>query len=82
MVWAYRLMLRRDQDSSSLGIYEVFFDEYGSPENWTEEPVALTSDSASLATFQAELTHFMAAMELPVLDYNSGLPVNPDLLQP
>jgi hypothetical protein len=62
-------MRRKEGDSSTYGIYEVYYNDLGQPTACSENPVEPFGE-----TFEElcnDLRYFTAAMEKPVLDYDN-----------
>lgn len=72
MTWDYRVMRRviitKSKRDVSFGIYEVFFDEKGKIENWTEDSVEPHGDT--LEELKKDLKWMTQAFNKPILDYN------------
>jgi hypothetical protein len=69
--WNYRVMKRKnDQGQFDFGIYEVFYDDQGEAETWTENSLIPTCESE--ADLKTELKIMMHAFEKEVLIYELG----------
>ena len=72
MTWDYRVMRRvtkvNGKRDVSFGIYEIFFDEKGKLEGWTEDSVEPHGDT--LKDLKTDLKWMTQAFNKPILDYN------------
>lgn len=64
MTWNYRVLIKDGQ----YNIHEVYYDDDGNPEAFTEEPVGPSGESPE--ELKKDLQYFSEALSLPVLDYN------------
>lgn len=60
-VWNYRVM----KDGELFGIHEVYYDEDGKPEAYTNGPVAAAGDTVE--ELKEDLKMQLAALEAPVV---------------
>lgn len=70
MTWNHRVIRRRNAPSTDpewrYQIHEVYYDEAGSIENWTKNPVAPLGEC--LLELQTEIKHFSDALNRTVLE--------------
>lgn len=70
MSWNHRVIRRSNAPSSNpkwtYQIHEVYYNDDGSIENWTENPVAPMGEN--LLELQSEIRHFSGALNQPVLE--------------
>ena len=63
--WNYRVLRCEDKGEPFYTVHEVYYDEAGKPDSWTEDPVGPHGES------QADLLHglrlFLAAWAKPIL---------------
>ena len=64
MTWNYRVVVKDDQ----YNIHEVYYDDKGKPEFFTEDPLGPSGES--LEELENDLEYFSEALSLPVLNYN------------
>lgn len=75
-MWNYRLMRRvylnpiTNLEDVVYGIYEVYYDEQGNPDGWSEHPENVSSESVDGIQWQVE--KFKEALIKPMLEYNDG----------
>jgi hypothetical protein len=68
--WNYRVMRHIEPDGREwLAIHEVRYDAAGEPKGWTEEEASPGGET--LDDVRADLKHMLAALELPVLDFEA-----------
>jgi hypothetical protein len=63
MTWNYRVMRREN----TYAIYEVYYDNDGNMETFSEEPVCPMGES--LEELRQDLEHYERALAQPTLDY-------------
>ena len=69
--WNYRVMTRALPDGvHTYAIHEVYYDDLGLVETWTEAPDGPMGDT--LAELRSDHRMMAEAFELPVLDYETG----------
>jgi hypothetical protein len=73
--WEYRVMRRvvkmpDGKDDEFFGIFEVYYDEDGKTQGWTEAYAYPLGET--LEELQDDVAHFMKALQLPVLDYHAA----------
>ena len=61
-------------DEYSHGIYEVYFDEHGGIDGWTECQVSPRGDT--IKELEDDLQRFLGALDKPILDYETGRPID------
>jgi hypothetical protein len=70
MAWNHRVIRRSNAPSTdpewNYQIHEVYYDEDGSIENWTQNPVAPLGEC--LVELQSEISHFSEALNRTVLE--------------
>lgn len=68
MSWNYRVIerARRGSDDSSFGIHEVYYDEQNRVTAWSENPIAVTAESAE--DLAEEMDLMREALAKPVLN--------------
>jgi hypothetical protein len=67
--WDYRVMKRkRKGEKPGYGIYEVFYDETGKIEYWTEDPIGHECDS--LKELKEDMDWQMSCTNERMLDYD------------
>lgn len=64
--WDYRVIRRESGGSAVYGIHEVYYDDSGRVETWTEDPVVPLGE-VDLKNLQWDLSHMFKAMDRPVL---------------
>lgn len=64
MTWNYRVLVKEGQ----YNIHEVYYDDDGNPEAFTEDSVG--PSGGSLEELKEDVRYFSEALSLPVLDYN------------
>ena len=64
MTWDYRILVRNGE----YAIYEVYYDESGHIEAFTDIPAYPTGDSTE--ALREDLEHYQRALKHPVLDYD------------
>jgi hypothetical protein len=64
MSWNYRVILQDDYYS----IHEVYYDDDGNIESWTEQPVGIGGET--LEELKGDLEYYKHALEKPVLKYD------------
>jgi hypothetical protein len=70
MTWNYRVMKRKnDAGIYDFGIHEVYYDEHGNINSWTENP--LTPTCSSEEDLQYELTKMMEAFKQEALQIDT-----------
>jgi len=76
MTWNYRIMRRKHPDDKTVdyGVYEVFYDEKGKIEGWTEEMICPTGET--LKELIDDFKLYKQAFSRPILDYETGLEVS------
>ncbi|MDP2345853.1 MAG: hypothetical protein Q8O67_33240 [Deltaproteobacteria bacterium] len=67
--WNYRVM-RRDDD---FAIFSVYYDADGRCTGWSQTPAPFSADSVE--GLSSELRRFAAAVQKPVLDFETGAEV-------
>ena len=65
MSWNYRIMKYED---GSLGIHEVFYDEEGDVQGWTENAVSVYGED--IHELESSYDLMMQAFSKPILEYN------------
>ncbi len=68
MFWNYRVMVR----AGRYAVYSVYYDDDGSVQSWSAEPMVLNGGSVEDLT--EEFERFRRALSEPVLDYDAPLP--------
>ena len=70
MSWNHRVIRRSNSPSIdpewTYQIHEVYYNDDGSIESWSENPVAPMGENPS--ELQSEIRHFLAALNQPVLE--------------
>ena len=70
MTWNHRIIRRTNAPSIdpewNLQIHEVYYDKDGTITNWTSNAVAPLGED--IAELRIELTHFLEALDHPVLE--------------
>jgi hypothetical protein len=69
--WNYRVMRRKRGDEILYGLHEVFYDEEGNTDGWTENPVDVFADSPE--ELKQTLLWMQIALTKPILDYDEGI---------
>ncbi len=64
MTWNYRVVVKDGQ----YNIHEVYYNDKGEPEFFTEDPVGPSGES--FKELKNDLEYFLEALSLPVLKYN------------
>ena len=86
MSWNHRIMrvMSDDGNTAHYGIYEVYYDDEGNVEGWTESPTDVSAwgltdedyeegiDSHHKAELGKCLYYMRRALEQPILDYKTG----------
>lgn len=70
MCWNHRIMKRRDRGEDFYAIYEVYYDESGKIDGWTEDSCSPEGDS--LEELKESFRFFRQAFHAPILDYETG----------
>ena len=70
MHWNYRLMRREHSGETTVAIHEVFYDDNGDVDGWTEGPCQPMG--ASPDGLLDDLKTMLEAFDQPVLDYETG----------
>ena len=65
MYWNYRVVVK----DGNCSIYEVYYDDNGRIEAFTEEPVGPSGES--LEELRQDLEYFQLALDQPALDYEA-----------
>lgn len=78
-MWDYRIMRRVENGEPVFGIHEVFYDDDGRVERWTESPVAPDGEgAASLDELRRDFEAQRRAFDLPPLDFETGAEPAPE----
>jgi hypothetical protein len=71
MTWNHRVMRHVDPNGGIwFGIHEVYYDESGEPEGWTETPDGPHGETVEQLV--ADLARMIEASGRPVLEYEDG----------
>ncbi len=65
-MWNYRVVYRSGEEECPYRIHEVYYDDNGRPEAWTEN--AVTPMGESLGELRNDCRYFLDAFRLPVLE--------------
>jgi hypothetical protein len=66
MSWNYRIMKSVVMGEELYGIHEVYYDEGGNPNGWTEEPIYLLE--SSIADLRNVLSRINEAFDKEIID--------------
>lgn len=66
--WNYRVIRKRhlDSDNISYQVYEVYYDDKGKVESWTENPVEPYGETAE--ELREDIRYFLQAFRRPILE--------------
>lgn len=64
--WNYRIIKTIESDEPIYRIYEVYYDDSGKIEGWTQEPVLPCGEN--VAELREDIHYFLEAFRLPVLE--------------
>jgi hypothetical protein len=67
MTWDYRLVKRTYRGEVLYGLHEVYYDDQGTPESITEDPVGVAEQSKG--DIMTTLRHMERALTMPTLNY-------------
>jgi hypothetical protein len=68
MTWNYRVLAHQDGDGTYFQIHEVYYDEQGNPNGYTER--GTTMGSETLESLRSELERMRECLSKPVLSYS------------
>ena len=74
--WNYRLMRRDHSGDETLAVHEVFYDDDGKVEGWTEAPCHPMG--ATPVGLLDDFQQMLEAFDAPILDYETGKVVDGD----
>lgn len=66
MTWNHRVILHRHERGDYFEVHEVYYNDAGVPDSWTQEPVSIVSES--LADMREELLMMLQALDTPILE--------------
>lgn len=75
MSWNHRIIRHIEQrthmdDGIYYAIHEVYYDEDGKVNGWTEEPIRIMEES--LDDLKVTLQRLIESLDKPVIDYDTG----------
>lgn len=68
MTWNYRVLAHRDGAGIYFQIHEVYYDEQGNPNGYTERGTTIGSET--LESLRSELERMKECLDKPVLSYS------------
>lgn len=72
MSWNFRVLRRTVGHEVIYGIHEVYYDDAGTPRSCSSDAIEPYGDTVD--DLRQELQHMVAALDEPVLDYDTDFP--------